>query len=145
MFKAITNLKEAPAGYPLCFNHQCAHCPKCLHYQTALANPPQKKYGRVVYPFAWAEGECKSFAPAELQELAWGFNNLYEKLSVEQQHEARARLRYYFSAGMSTYYRYHHGECVLSLKRQKDVLDIMSDYGDRNQFSFDHYVSLLRF
>ena len=145
MFKAILDIKNAPAGYPLCFNHQCSRCQECLHYQVAQSKTPRRPYGRTVLPTAWADGECKCFKSAEPQELAWGFDKLYEKLLPYQKSMARSTLRLYFSAGMSTYYRYHYGEKVLSVEQQKDILDIMSEYGSRDQFAFDNYVTSLDF
>lgn len=141
MYKPITSIKDAPPSYPLCFNHQCTRCQECLHYQTALANTPQRPYGQIVLPYAWKDGECTCFTPAQPQQLAWGFNKLYEKLPKELQHIARTSLREHLSAGMSTYYRYHKGEYLLSTRMQEEILDFMSQFGNRELFAFDHYVS----
>ena len=141
MYKPITTIQDAPPSYPRCFNHQCPRCTACLHYQAAIASPPQQPYGQSVFPHAWQDGECQCFSPAEPQQLAWGFNRLFKPLSDATQHEARTALRNSLSAGMSTYYRYHKGEYLLSPRKQEDILDFMSQFGSRDLFSFDHYVT----
>ena len=73
--------------------------------------------------------------------MAWGFDGLYKNLPREKRSEARIALRNYLSAGASTYYRFHHGERLLSPARQKEILDFMSHFCSTEGLRFDHYVT----
>ena len=44
-------------------------------------------------------------------------------------------------SGQSAYYRVHHGERMLSPRKQRDILDIVAQFGSIEGISFDHYVT----
>ena len=132
--------KDAPWGYPLCFNNECSLHDRCMHYQVGLLAPADKLSGATVYPSAWKDGECKCFREKKIIQMAWGFSHLYDHLSRHRTSEARSHLRGYLGTGASAYYRYHHGERLMSPQLQQEVLDIMAQYGSTEGLKFDHYV-----
>ena len=131
---------DAPKGYPVCFNEQCSQQTECMHYLIGTLVPPHKKEGQAIYPNAWKDGTCKRFHEKRIVRMAWGFNGLYTNMNKRQAAEAREQVRYYFSAGKGTYYRYHNGEKLLTPQQQQDILHLVSLCGNVNGAEFDHYV-----
>ena len=133
--------QDAPWGYQLCFNSKCPKADECLHYQVGLLAPSTKTKGAAIYPAAWKNGDCPHYRSCQPVQLAWGFTNLYRHLPAQLASAARMHIRAHLSSGMSTYYRYHHGERFLSPKQQEEILDIMKVYGPTDDLRFDHYVT----
>lgn len=132
--------KDAPLGYPVCFNEQCSKHRECMHYHMGTLAPPHKKVGKAIYPAAWKDGECSYFCEKRPVWLAWGFNGLYKNMSKFQAAEARRQVRYFFGLGKGVYYRYHNGEKLLSPRQQQEILNIASRCGSIEGAEFDHYV-----
>ena len=133
--------KDAPYGYPLCFNNDCALHDKCMHYQIGQLAPADRHAGPAIYPSAWKDGTCRYYREKKLVQLAWGFNQLYHGMTGGQIHDARGTLRAHLGSGMSAYYRYHHGERLLSPKLQEEIRDIIVRFGGSKDVKFDHYVT----
>lgn len=55
--------------------------------------------------------------------------------------ETCMHVKNYFSSGNGPYYRYYHGENLLSPKQQEDIMRILADYGPTEDLAFDHYVT----
>ena len=132
--------KDAPWGYPLCFNNECSLRDRCMHYQVGLLAPADKLSGAAVYPAAWSEGNCRQFREKRMIRMAWGFDNLYKNLPRSVASQARTALRLHLGTGMSAYYRYHHGERMLTPQQQKEILDIVARFNYKGDATFDHYV-----
>lgn len=139
------SFQDVPWGYHLCFNSKCPKADECLHYQAGLLAPVTMTAGAAIYPAAWKNGDCQHYRMCKPVQLAYGFNNLYRHLPSYLASEARMRIRAYLSSGMSTYYRYHHGERLMSPQLQKEILGIMARYGSTEGLSFDHYVTAFDF
>lgn len=137
--------KDAPWGYPLCFNNECSLRDRCMHYQVGLLAPADKLSGAAVYPAAWSEGNCRQFREKRMIRMAWGFDNLYKNLPRRVASQARTALRLHLGTGMSAYYRYHHGERLIPPQLQEDILGIMAQYTSTEGMEFDHYVETLDF
>ena len=135
------SFQDVPWGYQLCFNNKCPKADECLHYQAGLLAPVTMTAGAAIYPAAWKNGDCQHFRTCKPVQLAYGFNNLYRHLPSHLVSEARMSIRSFLSCGMSTYYRYHHGERLISPLLQKEILGIMAHYGSTEGLSFDHYVT----
>lgn len=132
--------KDAPFGYPLCFNHDCALRETCMHYHVGLLAPADRLTGPAVYPSAWKDGACRYYREKKLVKLAWGFSQLYKGMTKGQTADARGSLRAHLGSGMSAYYRYHYGERLLTPAQQEEVRDIIVRYGGSKDVQFDHYV-----
>ena len=140
MEKKKLTYQDVPLEYPLCFNHECTNKDCCMHYQASLLLPEGCHHGPAVYPTAWQDGECKCFREKRLVQKAWGFTTLYDNVPHYRHAEARQRVSSYFSGGNGPYYRYHHGENLLSPRQQADILNIVAQYGSIEGIGFDHYV-----
>ena len=134
-------LKNIPYGYKLCFNDSCQLRDKCMHYQAYLLKPAERLGGPAVYPDAWKSGQCQRFCEVKLVKKAWGFSNVYDNVPHHLRSEARRCVRNYFSNGCGPYYRYHHGDNMLSPRQQQDIMDILAKFGPTDGLSFDHYVT----
>lgn len=132
--------EDAPWGYPLCFNNEYKRHNQCMHYLVGQVAPASLQRGSAIYPSAWKDGDCRFFSEKRLVRLAWGFDSLYHHLTRGQASDVRGSIRSYLGSGMSAYYRYHHGERLLSPKQQQDILDIMARFGYDKGAEFDHYV-----
>jgi len=133
--------KDAPWGYPLCFNEGCAMREKCMHYYMGQQAPPTMTKGTAIYPSALDNGQCKHFAEICKVDFAWGFNGLFKNVPKEEVSKVRKALRNYLSHGVSTYYRYHNGEKLLSPARQKEIMDFIAQFGSTEGLSFDNYIT----
>lgn len=133
--------KDAPYGYALCFNHDCQLRDKCMHYRMGTLAPADLMAGQCVYPVAWKDGTCRCFREIRLIQFAWGFSKLYHGMTSGQTTDARSTLRARLGRGMSAYYRYHHGERMLTPKQQQEVIDIIVSCGGSKDAKFDHYVT----
>ena len=131
---------EIPMGYPLCFNDECAKKACCMHYQARLLLPEGRHHGPAVYPTAWQDDGCTFFRKKQLVRKAWGFTKLYHNVPQRDVAEARRCVRSYFSGGCGPYYRYHHGENLLSPKQQADIMKIIAKFGSIDDIRFDNYV-----
>ena len=141
MDKNILSFSNAPWGYELCFNNECSRHELCMHYHMGQLAPECLTKGSAIYPSAWKNGDCRHFAPLRKVQFAWGFNGLYRHMSYETRKKARMSLRAHLGAGVSAYYRIHNGEKLLSPARQQEILDFMAQFGNKEDMSFDHYVT----
>lgn len=132
--------EDAPWGYALCFNSQCEKSGRCLRYQVGLVAPANLEVGKAIYPSAWKNGDCRHFHEKRMVKLAWGFNNIYAHLTRGQASDIRSSIRAHLGSGMSAYYRYHHGERMLTPQQQKEILDIVARFNYKGDATFDHYV-----
>ena len=140
MEEKILTYKDVPTGYSLCFNHECTKKACCMHYQAQLLLPKGRFAGPAVYPTAWQDGECKCFREKRLVQKAWGFTHLYDHVPQRDTAEARRCVRNYFSGGCGPYYRFHHGENMLSPEQQDAIMKIIAKYGSTDGIRFDHYI-----
>lgn len=111
-----------------------------MHYQARLLLPEDRHHGSAIYPTAWQNGECKCFREKRFVQKAWGFANLYDNVPQRDKPEARYRVRSYFSGGNGPYYRYHHGENMLSPEQQEEIMNIIAKFGSTEGIRFEHYV-----
>ena len=133
--------ENLPYGFKVCFNSDCKLRETCMHYQAGLLQPADKLSGHAVFPQAWKSGTCKCYLEKKIVRKAWGFSRIYRNVPHNQKAEARMYVKSYFSSGNGPYYRYHHGENLLSPKQQEDIMKILADYGPTEDLAFDHYVT----
>ena len=137
--------KDAPYGFALCFNEECAKRGECMHHLMAQLAPTDRLTGPAVYPRAWQDGTCRVFCEKKLVKKAWGFTHIYRNVPRYLVAEARRRVHAYLGGGQSTYYRIHHGENMLSPKQQEDIMKILAELGSTEGLAFDHYVTVFNF
>ena len=139
------NVKDIPSGYALCFNSDCGDKDKCLHYQAKLLMADRCYKGQAVYPAAWQDGKCCCYNEKKLVQKAWGFSNLYRNIPSYMRAEARRSVSSLFGCGNGQYYRAHHGEIMISPKRQEEIMEVLAKYGSTEGIKFDNYVSVWDF
>ena len=139
------NVKDIPSGYALCFNCDCADKDKCLHYQAKLLKAENCYKGQAVYPVSWQGGKCRCYNEKKLVQKAWGFSQLYRNIPSYMRAEARRSVSSLFGCGNGQYYRAHHGEIMISPKRQEEIMEVLAKYGSTEGIKFDHYVSVWDF
>ena len=133
--------KDIPMGYARCFNDACNRKGNCMHYHARLLTGKQERHlGQAVYPTAWQDGECKYFREKRFVQKAWGFTHLYDNVPQRDKADARRCVRSFFSGGNGPYYRYHHGENLLSPEQQDAIMKIIAKFGSTDGIRFDHYV-----
>ena len=137
--------QDIPTGYPLCFNEKCTKKTCCMHYQAKMLLPERPLHGPAIYPTAWQDGECKCFCEKRLIQKAWGFSQLYRNIPSYMRAEARRSVSSLFGSGNGQYYRAHHGEIMISPKRQEEIMEVLAKYGSTEGIKFDHYVSVWDF
>ena len=137
--------KDIPLEYPLCFNNECVNKDKCMHYQARLLMPQKRYSGSAVFPTAWEDGQCRCFSEKRLVKKAWGFKKLYDNVPQQQRAEARRCVHELFGNGNGPYYRVHHGENLLSPKKQEEILNVLAKFGSIKGIKFDHYVTCWEF
>ena len=133
-------VKDIPGGYPLCFNGDCAEKEKCLHYQAMLLTDGERQKGMAIYPAAWQDDKCRYFNEKRLTQKAWGFSQLYRNVPHYMKAEARRSVSSLFGSGNGQYYRAHHGEIMISPKRQEEIKNVLAQFGNTD-VKFDHYVT----
>ena len=141
MMEKELKYENLPYGFQVCFNNDCKLRETCMHYQAGLLQPADKLSGHAVFPQAWKSGTCKCYLEKKIVRKAWGFSRIYRNVPQKEKAEARMYVKNYFSSGNGPYYRYYHGENLLSPKQQEDIMKILADYGPTEDLAFDHYVA----
>ena len=139
------DFKKVPAGYQLCFHHQCPMRERCMHFVAGQHVSADRPFGLAIYPSALQDDKCMFFREDGIQRMAWGFAHLYENVPTHLRGSARKKVQSYLGNSCSVYYRYHYGERLLSPKMQQDVLNIIARYGSIDGIQFDHYESAYDF
>jgi hypothetical protein len=137
--------KDIPGGYALCFNGDCTDKDKCLHYQAKLLTDGDYYKGQAVFPAAWQNGKCRCYNEKKLVQKAWGFSLLYRNIPSYMKAEARRSVSSLFGNGNGQYYRAHHGEIMISPKRQKEIIEVLAKFGNTEEVELDHDVKVWDF
>ena len=135
------DFKKVPAGYQLCFHYQCPMHEHCMHFVAGQHVTADRPFGLAIFPSALQDGKCMFFREFGIQQMAWGFSNLYVNVPPHLRGTARKKVQACLGGGCSTYYRFHQGERLLSPKMQQNVLDTIARYGSTEGIRFDHYVT----
>lgn len=120
---------KVPDEYLYCFNAGCPKEKDCIHHFAAEHVASSVKQGQAVFPTALQGDEaCGKFKQKRLIKAAWGFSPLFE--DVKERHSTILRNKIKdFLGGNGTYYRYHHGDRLLTPEQQAWILDLFSRYG----------------
>ena len=137
-------VNDIPSGYALCFNSDCEKKDSCLHYLTQQLVGDEYNKGQAVYPKAWQSGKCHCYNEKKLVQKAWGFSQLYRNVPSYLRAQARRSVSALFGNGNGQYYRAHHGQIMISPKRQEEIKEVLKQFGN-NDVKFDHYVTVWDF
>lgn len=138
------NYYKVPPSFQVCFNDHCPHATDCLRRQITAYIPSHLTFGPAVYPTALgADGSCRFFRKDEKTRLAWGFNKLLYNVRERDAAGIRRSLVSYLGS-RTAYYRYQHGEKLLTPEQQEWILDFFRQRGCTD-LEFEGYVTEYQF
>lgn len=134
------DFRNVPAGYQLCFNSECPKKDECLRYLAGQHLSDNNDWGPAIYPnIKIGEKGCRFYRTEQPKRMAWGFDKLFEEVKRKHSSILHNALHVYLNS-KSNYYRYHHGELLLSPKQQEWIIKLFKKYGYTENLEFDHYV-----
>ena len=132
----MINFKEIPEWWAICPNGQCTMAKDCLRHQAFESLPTGVTQWPCVLPNALNEGACPYYQSPRRILLASGFGNLYDKVRDRRtRHLVRIRLTDYLGS-KGSYYRYLHGERLLTPEQQQWIQQLAKTYGNGEEVDF---------
>lgn len=117
-----------PRNWLYCFNSGCQHHEECIRFRSTVALSGSRTWGNAVYPAALhADGSCEHFKQLRIVRQAWGFNQLFKDVKLHDAPTLRSLMKEYLG-GNTMYYRYHHGERLLSPEQQAWIKRLFARY-----------------
>ncbi len=127
-----------PPSWVFCFLDGCPKAEECMRHFSAQYIPDDKKRGYAVFPTALSGDACDYFKPIRKIHAAYGFDTIFKEVKRRDDKALRAKVKAYLG-GNGTYYRYQHGERLLTLEQQQWIIDIFRSFGYTENLVFDHY------
>ena len=139
------DFRNVPASWPLCFLTGCPKQDECLRQLAARYLPENRDFGPVIYPNMkiGAEG-CRFFVTGQPKRMAWGFQTIFAEVKSKDEKGLRLAMKHYLN-GHANYYRYHHGERLLSPEQQEWIINLFRRYGYTEGLTFDNYIYVYDF
>lgn len=124
-----------PASFARCFQGDCPKAGACVRFLAGKHVPAGKLSGPAVYPTARRGDDCELYKPTRVIRAAYGFTALFAEAGRKDSTALRNRVKDY-QGGHGAYYRYLHGERVLTSEQQEWILRL---------FRWNGYTANLRF
>ena len=136
------NFKEVPSWWAICQNNGCPLSGSCLRHRAATVAPATATEHLCIIPHAVGDDHCPHFVEDRTVRLARGFNGIFRRVSHEHYLAMKRQLMGYLGSATSkgTYYRYLHGERLLTPEQQAWICRLMERYGYSPDVTFDGYV-----
>lgn len=132
--------KNAPGGYHLCLQNDCATAGECLR-ALAVRDLPEEVYSLTIVNPKLVNPEggkaCPHFRSSQMIRLAYGFKNAMGRVPHGKVGSVRSAICSYMC--LRTYYYYQRGQKPLSPKMQKTIISIFKRYGLTEPIEFDRY------
>ncbi len=138
------DLARIPASFARCFQGDCPKAGACVRFLAGKHVPAGKLSGPAVYPTARRGDDCELYKPTRVIRAAYGFTALFAEVKRKDDTPLRDRLKAYLG-GNTTYYRYHHGERLLTPEQQEWILALFRRKGYTEGLRFDGYKELYDF
>lgn len=135
---------QIPHAWPICFLNQCPRQNECLRHRIGLVAPSDLYFTLTVTPLVLKEKDCPMFRKIEIMRVARGFSGIFAEVKAVDIRGLRRDLMNYLR-GHTNYYRYLHGERVLTPEQQSGISDIFRGYGYSETLTFDAYEEQFRF
>lgn len=135
---------QIPYYYSRCFQSDCPLADLCTHYLAGKFVPAGCVEGEAVYPTARQGNTCRCFKEIRVIKAAYGFTALFAEVKHKDDTPLRDRIKAYLG-NKSAFYRYHHGERLLSPKQQEWILALFRKYGYEENLHFDGYRDMYDF
>lgn len=130
-----------PKEYIFCFQSDCPKAAECIRY-FAGQHIDDRPLSIVVLLGARKNGECKWYKKSRTIRGAWGFDTLFAEAKAKDAPILRKAIKN-FLGGNGTYYRYQHGEMLLSPEQQDWILSLFKRYGYTEKLEFDSYRNVI--
>lgn len=132
----IIDYDEIPNWWAVCTNAACPKAEKCLRFLAFKSLPERVKKWPCILPNAYKDGGCDYFQKPERINLVQGFGDLYNKVCDRHaRHIVRLRLTEYLGS-KGTYYRYQHGERLLTPEQQQFIQQLARTFGNGEEVDF---------
>lgn len=133
-----------PASFVYCFFDDCPLAGTCLRAIVTKTCPPQDWNGNAVFPKARQGNTCRLYKKMRVIRAAYGFSTLFNEVKAKEASYMRCAVQG-FLGGKTTYYRYHHGERLLTPEQQNSILDFFRKQGYTQELHFDVYKDIYDF
>jgi len=140
----LFDFSMVPPRWQLCFLTNCPRHGQCLRYAVGQHVPDGMLMGPAVYPPSFRNGSCRYFKQLRMVSVAWGFDALFKEVKQADFTPLRNSIKRYLG-GHGTYYRYEHGERLLTPTQQTDILNLFKQRGYTQDMHFDHYKEVIDF
>ena len=143
MTNKVLTFDDVPYWWAICTNNDCQLRDRCLRRQAAAVAPPTATAHLSIIPHDRGDVDCPHFVAYETLRFARGFAGIFA--DVHREHRAHMKLaimKYlgHTTTSKGTYYRYLHGERLLSPEQQVWIGRLMQRFGYSPDVSFDSYV-----
>ena len=135
---------QIPPSYARCFQSNCPKADTCARFLAGKHIPEGQVRGEAVYPTARRGSDCKMYKQTRVIRAAYGFKALFAEVKQKDDTPLRSRIKAYLG-GNTTYYRYHHGERLLTPEQQKWIINLFRRKGYTEELRFDGYRELYDF
>ena len=135
---------QIPPSYPRCFQSDCPKADTCMRLLASKYIPEGQVRGDAVYPTARKGSNCQMYKQTRVIRAAYGFSALFAEVKKKDDTPLRDRIKTYLG-GNTTYYRYHHGERLLTPEQQQWIINLFRCKGYTEELHFDAYRDMYDF
>ena len=136
--------EQIPPSYARCFQADCPNADTCARFLAGKYIPTGKMWGDAVYPTARQGDTCTMYKQTRVIRAAYGFKAIFAEVKQKDDTPLRNRIKAYLG-GNTTYYRYHHGEKLLTPEQQDWIINLFRRAGYTEELHFDGYRELYDF
>ncbi len=136
---------DVPEWWAICQNHNCPLKEQCLRYYAGSIAPDGTSHQCIISQQTTAD--CQHFDERRTVRIARGLMGIFRRVGAADARAMRRELMGYLGSKNSkgTYYRYAHGERLLSPMQQAWISRLMQRYGYSPKVNFDHCWEDFRF
>lgn len=141
--KKELRFEEVPEWWAICFNSDCPLSDQCLRHRAGSVAPTDLTKHLCVTPGACsADGHCPHFETDGTIRLASGFGNIFSRVGTDDMRRLRPQVMAYLGSPRSkgTYYRYAHGERLLTPRQQEWIRNLLRRNGYSGDGEFGQYI-----
>lgn len=135
---------DVPPMFARCFMADCPLADSCLRYLAGQYLSDYICMGSAVYPNARHDDGCTAYKPTRVIRGAYGFNALFDSVKWRDGAPMRRAIKKMLG-GNGSYYRYHHGQRLLTPKQQEAIQALFRSSGYTGTISFDGYRDVFDF
>ena len=134
--------EEVPQWWAICQDHDCPLAATCLRHHAATIAPITAEAHLCIIPHHTDGDRCPHFVENRTVRLACGFASIFTHVSNTHFKAMKRAIMGYLGTETSkgTYYRYMHGERLLSPEQQAWFSRLMKRYGYSPEITFDNYI-----